>query len=178
MRIICFFVLGAFLLIMQSTLFPLLPSWLGRPDPLFLLVVFLAYRFDLFRGALLVFLLGLTMDIFSGVILGLYPIIYLLIFFLLKAAYRYLSINESVAQIPLAIVSYLLSCSAIFVVLYLLATDNPPEWSWGSVLLQTVLLTIISIPCFVVYEFVLELLAKKVFITRYFKPGGGNRFVS
>lgn len=178
MRILCFLILGALLLIMQTTLFQVLPPWLGRPDPLFILVVFVAYRLNIFQGALLVFCLGLITDIFSGVFLGMYPIVYLLVFLLLKVISQYITTNESVYQIPLAAVSYLLSFSGIFIASSLLAVDNPPEWAWGQVLLQILLLLVIGIPCFIVFDFILTLLSKKEFIKRFLRPSGGNRFSS
>ena len=67
MLIFAFIVFSLFLFVLQNTLFAELPAWLGRPDLIFLLVVFLAYRFEAIKGAVLVFLIGLFMDIFSGI---------------------------------------------------------------------------------------------------------------
>lgn len=178
MRFLCFLILGILLLVMQTTLFQVLPPWLGRPDPLFILIVFIAYRLNFFQGALLVFCLGLITDIFSGVFLGMYPIVYLLVFLVLKIISQYIAVNESIYQIPLAAVSYLLSFSGIFIVAGLLAVDNFPEWAWGQVLLQILLLLVIGIPCFAVFDFILALLSKKEFIKRFLRPSGGNRFTS
>jgi len=46
MLVSVFFFLGVFLLILQTTLFQILPEWAGKPDLLFVLIVFLAIRMD------------------------------------------------------------------------------------------------------------------------------------
>ncbi|TFG37707.1 MAG: rod shape-determining protein MreD, partial [Desulfobacterales bacterium] len=66
MPIISYFSLGVFLLILQTSLLTILPEWIGSPDPFFVLIVFVAIRLKLVHGAVLLLVLGLMMDIFSG----------------------------------------------------------------------------------------------------------------
>ncbi|MEE4135150.1 MAG: hypothetical protein V2I32_03665 [Desulforhopalus sp.] len=53
-----FWLVGILLIIAQTTLVPFFPQWFGRPDFIFILVAFAAYRFAWIPGILLVFSLG------------------------------------------------------------------------------------------------------------------------
>ena len=108
MRTLYLLFLGTILLTIQTTLFHILPAWIGRPDLLFILVIFLATDMETFKGALLVLLFGFLMDIFSGIYLGMYPLLYLLLFFAIKTLSRHVVLVEIVHQVPLVVVSYLL----------------------------------------------------------------------
>ncbi len=70
MFIFVFLVLGMITLVFQTTLLQLLPSWLGRPDLMFLLIVFIACRAGIIKGAFVVLVMGFLMDVFSGISLG------------------------------------------------------------------------------------------------------------
>ena len=64
MLIFIFLILGIVILVLQTTFLQLLPSWLGKPDILFLLIVYVAFKADILRGAFIILLLGLLMDTF------------------------------------------------------------------------------------------------------------------
>jgi rod shape-determining protein MreD len=178
MLFISFFVFGLLLFVMQTTLFSLLPAWLGQPDLIFLFIVFLAFRFDVIKGAVLVFFIGLLMDLFSGVFLGIYPTIYLLVFFILMIVSKHIA-NESTFQAPLAIISYLLSASCIFVISTMLAPEAIIEWSWRTMLLQVIMLLVVAIPFFSLCDRFLTFCTKKMVNWRPFRlPASGNRFKS
>lgn len=176
MLIFSFLILGATLLTIQTTLFTMLPSWMGNPDLLFLLIVFIAIRFDLFRGALLALFFGLMTDIFAGVFLGLFPVIYLLLFFILQGLSRLLIIDESVHQAPLAAASYLFTNSCIFIFARILAPDSPLAWSWRNIILGTLIMAVIAIPfyhlCAMIHELAKNDLKKRSFL----RSKTGNRF--
>lgn len=173
-----FLVLSVFLLTMQTVLFQHLPPWLGKPDLLFLLVVFLAYRIDIIPGAVLVLLIGFFIDIFSGVFLGLYPSIYLFIFFLLKATSKHIALNETAYQAPFAVISYLFAESALYISISILAPDNTPEWSWRSMLLQLLLLAVLAMPLFGFFDSYMALCTKKLAQLLPLTRKSGNRFKS
>ena len=178
MLIFSFIVFSIFLFVLQTTLFAELPAWLGRPDLVFLLVVFLAFRFDVIKGAVLVFLIGLLMDIFSGIFLGIYPTVYLLVFFILKVLSKHLA-NEATFQAPLAILSYLFTASCIFVISSLLAPEAHLEWSWRIMLLQIIMLAVVAIPFFSLCDRFMTFCSDKVVKWRPFKSrDSGNRFRS
>ncbi len=176
MIVFSFLVLGTLLLTLQTTLLPALPDWVGRPNLLFLLVVFLSVHMDVYKGAVLVLLFGLIMDIFSGIFLGLHPVIYLLLFFSLKAISRHLSIMESLHQVPMLAVSYLFASSGIYIFATILAPENPLDWSWGAELLELLILCIICIPCFSLFQMLLQLLSSAKASPFSLRPKTGNRF--
>ncbi|OGQ99837.1 MAG: rod shape-determining protein MreD [Deltaproteobacteria bacterium RIFOXYD12_FULL_55_16] len=139
---------GAILLILQTTLLHFLPEWFGRPNLLFLFIVFLGTSLDIYKGAVLALLFGLIMDIFSGVFLGLHPVIFLVLFFVLQILSRRLAINESIHQIPLVALSYLFTASSIFIFTSVLTPENRLYWAWGNEILQGLILSVICIPFF------------------------------
>lgn len=178
MLFISFLVFALLLFVMQTTLFALLPAWLGRPDLIFLLIVFLAYRFDAIKGAVLVFFIGLLLDIFSGVFLGIYPTVYLLIFFIMKLLAKHIA-NESTFQTPLAIISYLFTASCIFIISTMLAPEALIEWSWRIMILQIIMLAVVAIPFFSLCDLYMTFCRNKLVNWRPFRLGtGGNRFKS
>ena len=176
MLIFSFIVFSLILFVLQTTLFAELPAWLGRPDLLFLVVVFLGFRFDIIKGAMLVFFIGLLMDIFSGIFLGIYPTVYLLVFFILKILSKHLA-NETTFQAPLAVLSYLFTASCIFVTSSLLAPEAHMEWSWRIMLLQSIMLAVVAIPFFSLCDLYMTFCSNKVVKWRPFKlRGSGNKF--
>ena len=156
MFIILFLILGILILVLQTTVLQLLPAWLGKPDILFLLVVYISCQAELFRGSVLILLLGLLMDVFSGVFLGFYPVIYLLVFAFIKSISSRVAINEFAYQVPLALVSYLFVSIGMFLFTFSLGPDAPPQWSWGTILLQLLMLAVIGGPVFAFFDAVLN----------------------
>ena len=156
MYIIIFLILGILILVLQTTFLQLLPPWLGKPDILFLLIVYISCQSDILRGSVLILLLGLLMDVFSGVFLGLYPVIYLLVFAFIKGISRKIAINEFAYQVPLAVISYLFVSIGMFLFSFSLAPDTPPQWSWGTILLQLLMLAVIGAPVFGIIDTIMN----------------------
>ncbi len=148
MRSLFFFLLGTFLLVVQTSIFPALPKWLGKPDLLFMVMIFLALRMPVFQGGVLTLLFGLEMDIFSGVFLGLYPLIYLIIFLVVRLISKILAFGDVAQQIPLMVASYLFMTSGIFIGQSLLAPKGFLLWSWPDVFLRMLILAIMAVPMF------------------------------
>ncbi len=161
MRTASFFILAVSLLVIQTTLLQSLPEWAGKPDLLFILVIFIATSFETYRGAVLVLLCGLIMDIFSGVYLGFYPLLYLLIFFSIKWIERQINLEEPTYQAPLIIVSYLMLTIGLFILSAILSPENQLHWSWRAILLQLLILSIISVPLRHLYDRIFPVLDKK-----------------
>ena len=132
MFISTFFILGVFLLTLQTSLFQSFPDWFGRPDLLFVLFIFLATRSHTYQGAVLALLFGTLMDIFSGVYLGIYPLLYLALYVTLKTLSRHFMLNDQTYQAPLVAVSYLIFNIGIVVFSIILATGNELMWAWGQ----------------------------------------------
>jgi cell shape-determining protein MreD len=94
----------------------------------------------------------LLMDVFSGVFLGLYPVIFLLVFAFIRGISRRVAINEFAYQVPLALISYLFVSIGMFLFSYSLAPDTPPQWSWGTIVLQLLMLAVIGGPVVGIFD--------------------------
>jgi len=177
MLITVFIILGAFLLVVQTTIFVRTPQWLGNPDLLFLLVLFVATKVDKYRGIILVMIYGLMMDIFSGFVPGLYPAVYLGLFLTIKYISSQVIVDEPTHQPPLAAACYLLCSGAIYLYIAIFNPGTNILWSWRDLLLQMFILAILALPSY-------HLLSRIVFKIgangkSLFSPGkSGNRFIS
>ena len=136
MLLTVFIILGSFLLVIQTSVLTLLPKWIGSPDLLFLLVLFIASRMDICRGILLAMIYGLMMDVFSGVILGLYPAVYLGIIVTIKYLNRHILLDEPSRQPLLAALSYLACSGAVYLTTALFGPNTSIYWGWRDLLLQ------------------------------------------
>ena len=66
MLITTFFFLGILLVVFQTTLLQLLPGTMMKPDLIYLLVAFAAYKFAWIPGILLAFTVGWVLDVVIG----------------------------------------------------------------------------------------------------------------
>ncbi|HIJ77686.1 MAG: rod shape-determining protein MreD [Desulfobulbaceae bacterium] len=168
--------LGIFLLTLQTTILHLLPDWIGRPDLLFLLIVYLGTHLDIFKGAALALLFGLLMDIFSGIFLGLHPVAYLILFFILKTIDRHLAITEPIHQVPVVALSYLFTASSIFIFASMLIDQAELNWSWGKIILQLLILSTICLPFFNLFTWITTAFDPKNRQNPFRRARTGNRF--
>ncbi len=171
-----FLALGVLLIVIQTTILQFLPLWFGRPDLVYILVAFIAYRFDWIRGFFLIFLLGWMMDVVSGMYLGTYPLQYFLVFSCLKILSENSPVKETAYQIPFVGISYFLVQMALYSIYSLTLPDSIPEWSWGKVLVETALLVIATIPCFLLYNVLYNYCRRKRLSPRIMRKRSGNRF--
>jgi len=171
-----FLILGILILVLQTTFLQFLPAWLGKPDVLFLLIVYISCQVDILRGAFIILILGLIMDAFSGVFLGLYPVIYLLVFAFIKGISRQVAINEFAYQVPLAVISYLFVGIGMFLFSFFLAPDSPPQWSWGIILLQLLILAVIGTPVFGIFDSITNFYRSSSASGRFLGIKRANRF--
>ena len=176
MLIPCFLALGVLLIVIQSTFLQFLPTWFGRPDLVYILVSFIAYRFDWFRGLFIVFLLGWMMDVVSGTYLGTFPLQYFLVFVSLKILSENSPMKETAYQVPLVGISYFLVQMALYSIYSLTLPDTIPEWSWAKVIVISLILVVATIPCFLLYNSFFEYIQKKRLSPRIFRKRSGNRF--
>jgi rod shape-determining protein MreD len=169
--------LGATLLVLQTTILAKMPQWLGSPDLLFLLVLFMATRMDSYHGIILTMIYGLMMDIFSGIVPGLFPAVYLGLFLTIKYISRHLIINEPTHQPPLAAASYLACSGAVYVYTVLFSPETNLFWAWRDLLLQMFILAILALPCFQVLDRLVSALSSDQ--GRFgLRRKSGNRFIS
>lgn len=161
MLVFSFWTLGIALIVAQTTLLQFFPMWVGRPDFVFILVTFIAYRFAWVPGIIVVFTLGWVLDVVAGIHLGFYPLMCLLTFTALKLLTNKNPIKESTYQIPLIGVSYFLMQMFFYFVYSLVLPEILPEWSWGATLRRTGLLVVAAIPLFILFNSLYEYLEKR-----------------
>jgi rod shape-determining protein MreD len=77
---------GVGLLFLQSAVLPGLLPWQIKPDLLLILVVYLGFREPAVKAGVATYLLGLLQDTFAGTCLGLYGLVFLIIFLVVKGA--------------------------------------------------------------------------------------------
>jgi rod shape-determining protein MreD len=172
-----FIILGATLLVLQTTLLAKMPPWLGSPDLLFLLILFMATKMNSYHGIIFIMIFGLMMDIFSGMTPGLFPAVYLALFLAIKLISRHLIVDEPAHQPPLAAASYLACSGAIYLYTVTFSPETDLFWSWRDLLLQMLILAILALPCFQILDRLVAALTHDPgrFSLRR-KPG--NRFIS
>ncbi|MDR9500538.1 MAG: rod shape-determining protein MreD [Desulfurivibrionaceae bacterium] len=171
-----FILVATLLLILQTSFLPGLPGWFAKIDPLFVLVVFVSVRLDPYRGALLIIYIGMLTDIFSGIYSGLHPVIYLALHFMIKLLSRPLVLNEPPHQIPLVLASYIFVMGLTHMITTLLSPEAISLWSWKEIIVRLLLLALITMPLFSLYDYIMNRLSPKKALQILIKPGNKNRF--
>lgn len=171
-----FIILGTLLLILQTSFIPMLPGWFSQIDPLFVLLVFVIIRLDLYRGALLVIYLGMLTDIFSGIYSGLHPVVYLALYCMVKLLSRPLVLDELPHQIPLVLTSYFFVLSLTHMITTFLSPDATSLWNWKEIIVHLLLLALITMPLFSFFDFTISRLSPKKALEILIKPRNKNRF--
>lgn len=174
--IVPFFFLGIAAAVVQTTLFQYFPTWLGRPDLIYILVSFAAYRFTWFRGLIFVFAMGWMMDVVSGIHLGAYPLQYVVVFFFLKTLTENSPLKETAYQVPLVGLSYFIMQMTFYFLYSILAPDTMPAWSWGRVIQETIILLVATVPSFLVFNAFYEFFNKRRVIHKVIRKRSGNQF--
>lgn len=146
MRFFILFFLGILFIALQTTVFQAFPAWIGIPDLLFLLIVFLALHCKSGTGALLTLLLAIGLEVFSGYFLGLYAVAYLLIFFIIKSLSVRFVLSEANHQPPLVALAYLVANAFVYISSLMLVDESQATWSWGGILQRVLIVTILAIP--------------------------------
>lgn len=177
MLMLSFFLVGIFLIVSQTSIFYLFPSWLGGPDLIFILIAFIAYRFDWRRGLFLVLVFSWIMDVISGLYLGTYPLLYLFLFVFLKMFREKSPVKEVAYQVPLVGIAFWAEYTGMYAVYSLALPGVLPEWSWGKILQETLILIVATIPCFLLYNSLFEHMFKRRCVTpRILRKRSGNYF--
>ncbi len=171
-----FFSIAVFLIVLQSTFFQFFPAWLGRPDLVYILVVFIAYRFDWLRGFFLVYTIGWMMDVVSGIYLGTYSVQSLLVFFCLKMLTENSPVKETAYQVPLVGISYFLLQIGFYFFYSIALPETLPEWSWGRILQETIILFVATVPCFLLFNSFFEYFLKRRLSQKLLRRRSGNQF--
>ncbi len=171
-----FLILSILIIVAQTTLLQLFPGWLGRPDFLYIIVVFSAYRFNWVNGLIFVFMVGWMLDVVSGIQLGIYPLQNIIVFSSLKLLTENSPLKEAAYQIPLVGMSYFLVQMCFYFLYVVLMPGSLPEWSWGRMIQETIILIVATIPAFVVFNYFYEFFSTRRVIHKVMRKRSGNQF--
>jgi rod shape-determining protein MreD len=176
MLIIGFLVAGLLLIVLQTTVFMLTPTWSAAPDFYYILVAYLAYRVDLVRGVVILLPLSCILDVFSGTIIGMYPAICFSGYFLLKFISVKLPVRESLYHVPLIAVSYLVVYRIVFLALDFFQPDTLISWSWPIMLVRAALVILFAFPLFRFFEFLNHQFRGRLSSLKILRSRSGNQF--
>lgn len=179
MQTLVFAILGSFVLVCQTSLLANLPAWVGNPDLLFLLVVYVSIRISDFRGFFLVLYFGLLMEVFSGLAPGLFPFIYGGLFLTARFLSRRIIFDEPTHHPALAAFSYLISHSVVYLYLEIFGKDIDLFWSWHDLFLAMLIQAVLTLPVFQLCDHLMETFSsdrKRQWLPR--RSETGNRFTS
>ncbi|GAB4341917.1 MAG: hypothetical protein Kow0089_16620 [Desulfobulbaceae bacterium] len=176
MVVLAYLLIGLFLVILQTSVLMVHPLWVPAPDLYYILLAYLAYRFDLLRSLIIIFPLSWVLDILSGVVIGMYPAICFSSFVLLKAMDAKIPVRESLYQVPLAGVCYLFVHWAAHTVISLFFPGVLAPWSWLQMFVRVFLLILIAFPLFRVFELVTRRLNRQFTPFKMLRVRSGNRF--
>lgn len=176
MLVIVFMMLGLVLIVLQTTVFMLNPLWVASPDLYYILVAYLAYRLDLLRGLIIIFPLSWTLDVFSGVVLGTYPTICFGAFFLLKIMAAKIPVRESLYQIPMIGVSYLVISRVVHLGLSFFEPGAIAPWSWVDMGIRVSLMILLAFPLFRFFEMIYKRFHRSFIPYKILRVRAGNRY--
>lgn len=154
MIVVNFLLIGLLLMLLQTTIFMPKTVWVVPPDLYFILVAFLAYRMDVLRSLIILFPLSCLLDVFCGTVLGSYAMLCFGCFFCLKSVAGKIPIRESLYQIPLIGVAYLIVNWLVYLLLELLQPGHQVPWSSWQMIARALLVVILSYPLFYLFDLV------------------------
>lgn len=176
MVIVGFTLLGLLLIVLQTTVCMLHPAWPAAPDFYYILVAYLAYRIEILRSLIVLFFLGCILDVFSGVVLGMYSLICFGAFFLLRFVAKKMPVSESLYQVPLVGVSYLVVMWGGYVFISFFEPAALVPWSWWKMLLRAALIVVFAYPLFHFLDFFYNRVRKGLISWKKLKVKSDNRY--
>ncbi len=152
MTLIFFICLGTLLVVLQTTLFMPSPAWAYAPDFFYIFIAYLASRFDVFRGILLVYLVGLMLDVLVGSVLGMYSLLCFLGYGLIRIVEQNLKRGSLLYSIPLISCSFLLLSGLVYLIFNFLYAGQLVSWNWIEIFIRTALVTLFTYPLFRLFD--------------------------
>lgn len=176
MQFFSFLILAVFLVVAQTTFLHFLPYWMGRPDFIFILIAFIAYKFDWLRGGILAFLSGWMLDVVAGAFLGADVIECVMLFILLRLVTQNNPIRQSAYQIPLIGLSYFLVQLLISTFYSFTEAGSTSTWSVGVMVQETIIIIFAAIPSFLLFNVLYEFVGHYQSKSSVARRKTGNRF--
>lgn len=125
--LLSYIISGMFFIVLQSTLFPSLMKTLPHPDLLLLLVLYLGLHDKTLRGAGTAWVLGCLLDVFSGMTLGLYGMIMLLVFCSTCVSGRQLNYDSDMVMFATTFIGTL-THSLLLITMLICFADADQSW--------------------------------------------------
>ncbi len=174
--VVTFTLIGLLLVVLQTTVFMVNPVWLAAPDFYYILVAYLAYRMDILRSLIILFFLGCILDVFSGTILGMYSVFCFVTYFILRFVAQKMPVSESLYQVPLIGVSYLVVSWVTHLVITAIEPDMLTAWVWWKMIVRALLVVLFSYQMFRFFDFVHLRLRKGFFSWKKLRVHSDNRY--
>jgi hypothetical protein len=179
MSFLVFFFVAIVTVVVQTTFLQALPLAWGAPDLIFIFVVFAAYRFAWLPGLLLVFCAAWMFEVPGSRRLGIYAIQCLVVFVFLKTVTHNIPIRESIYQIPLGVLAFVLFRLFSFFLASVTGEDLKAGWSWWLLLRDTLWFMAMAWTLFRAFDAILSsverLSLKRHQVVRSFKGSNGRR---
>lgn len=176
MAVFVYIILGLLLIVLQTTVFMIHPLWVAAPDFYYILLAYLAYRFDTMRSLIVVLVMSWVLDIFSGVVIGMYPAICFGSFFLLKIISTKVPLRESIYQIPMVGVCYLVVLKIVYLGILIFEPEVLGPWSWPEMIVRAFLIVLMAYPMFRGFESLNARLQKSIIPHTLLRVKAGNRY--
>jgi len=176
MVVVIYIALGLLLVVLQTSVFMVNPLWVAAPDLYFILVAYLAYRFDLLRSLIIIFPLSWMLDVVSGVVLGMYPAICFGAFLLLKILSEKVPLRESFYQVPMIGVSYLIISRIVYMFISFFEPGVLTPWSWPEMLVRIGMMILLAFPMFRLFEYISKHPQRSFLPYRLLRVRAGNRY--
>lgn len=176
MLTLSFIAVGLLLVLVQTTLFMPSPLWIASPDLYYILVGYLAYNFTFLRGIVVLLPISMVLDISSGTVIGFYPALCYLGYFLLKFMVAKMPVPKSLYQLPLIAISYLVINWLLLLLLDFFQPRVIVGWEWFPILVRVCLIYFFSFPLFRFFTFLDTKLRGTISSARLGRSLPGNQF--
>ncbi|MCI5131083.1 MAG: hypothetical protein D3904_06055 [Candidatus Electrothrix sp. EH2] len=176
MLTLSFIAVGLFLVVLQTTLLMPSPLWTASPDLYYILVGYLAYNFTFLRGIAVLLPVSMVLDVYSGTVIGMYPALCYLGYFLLRFMVAKMPVRKSLYQLPLVALSYLVVNWILVLLLDVFQPEVIAGWEWISILHRVLLIYLFSFPLFRFFTFLDTKLRGRITSKRLTRSLPGNQF--
>ncbi|NLZ18348.1 MAG: rod shape-determining protein MreD [Desulfobulbaceae bacterium] len=152
MTLICFIVVATLLVILQTTLLMPIPVWAFAPDFYFILVAYLASRFTLLPALILVYIIGLMLDVLTGTVLGMFSSLCFTGFALIRLFANKVVYKNFLYSIPLIALAFFALSGLVYLVFDFLYPDHLVPWVWWEMAVRTALVALFTYPLFRLFD--------------------------
>ena len=156
MTFFSFLIVGTLLVILQTTLLMPTPIWPFAPDFYFIFVVYLARKLPIVPALVLVYLIGLMLDVLTGTVLGMASLMCFAGFGLVRLFSERLVLRDLFCSIPLVSLTFFLVSGLVYVIFDFLNQGQLVSWDWWEMGIRTSMVAIFSWPLFRFFDVVHE----------------------